>query len=56
MKMRARRRRHKVMHIKGPGAWRRLPSTSKQVVLFTFTDVGHDEHNCWDEYLIARFK
>lgn len=56
MKMRMLRRRYKVLHFKGPGAWQRLPTTPKQLVLQVFTDVGHDEHNCWDEYLIARFK
>ncbi|WP_157657773.1 hypothetical protein [Burkholderia ubonensis] len=56
MKLRARRLRWKTMMLRGPGAWRRIPRTRKVLVLQVFENVGHDEHNCWDEYLIAWFK
>ena len=55
MKMRARRRRSKPMLLRGPwhGGRRVL---GKHVVLRVFEDVGHNEHNCWDEFLVLRFK
>lgn len=55
MKMRARRLRYKTMLLRGPwhGGRRIL---GKYVILKVFEGVGHDEQNCWDEYLIARFK
>lgn len=57
MKMRARRRRWKPMFLRGPfhGSWRQRV-LGKCVILRVVADVGHDEHNCWDEFLIARYK
>lgn len=55
MKMRTRRLRCKPIKLRGP--WyggRRV--FGKHTVLRVFESVGHDEHNCWNEYLVARFK
>jgi hypothetical protein len=55
MKMRALRRRPTAMYLHGP--WHRGRRVlGKYVVVRVFENVGHDEHNCWTEYLILRFK
>jgi hypothetical protein len=43
------------MYLHGP--WHRARRVlDNYVVVRVFENVGHDEHNCWTEYLILRFK
>ena len=56
MKLRARRRRWKTRMLIGLFAWKQLCGARKVWVLRVFKDVGCDEHNGWDEYLVMRFK
>lgn len=55
MKMRLHRRRYQTWWLRGPyyGPWRRV--LGKHIIMRA-EEVGHDEHNCWMEYLIARYK
>lgn len=54
MKIRELRRRYKVIHLRGPW-YKERRILGKYTTLQEF-EVGHDEHNCWTEYLIARYK
>lgn len=55
MSMQKMRRRWKTMRIRGP-RYEEVFVTGKHIVLRVIVNCGHDEHNCWNEYLIARFK
>lgn len=56
MKIRELRRRYKIIYLKGPYYKEQRRIIGKFTVLRVFEDVGHDEHNCWTEYLVARYK
>lgn len=55
MKIRDLRRRYKVIYLRGPW-YKERRVFGKYTTLRVFEGIGHDEHNCWTEYLIARYK
>lgn len=54
MKMRKLRRRYKIMYLRGP--YYGPPRVLGKYQLLAVIEEGHDEHNCWENFLIARFK
>lgn len=54
-KVRALRRRYRTLWLSGPNRAPMHGAVNKHVVLCV-EEAGHDEHNCWMEYLIARWK
>ena len=53
--MRHKRLRYRTWWLYGP-YYRSAPRVHGKHVVLRVENVGHDEHNCWDECLIARWK